>query len=132
MKQRTPLRRLTPLPRPSKPIKRVNGKRRAKNQERAYGSRERREWLHRLPCCITGDAPQWGVKIDAVHVKGGGAGRKADASLVVPMSATLHREMHRIGQKSFEAKYKVDLLAQAAFYDRAWRKAQDEHEREAK
>ena len=54
------------------------------------------------------------------HVKTGGTGRKADARWIVPLTAAEHDELHRIGQRSFEAKHGIDLAFQAAIIDARW------------
>ncbi len=67
---------------------------------------------------------------EAAHATTGGMGRKSDAKWLVPLTGRLapyvgrgpihqdaeglHRELHRIGIKSFEAKYGVDLRAIAS------------------
>lgn len=81
-------------------------------------------WIRTLPCCVwhvrTGDRvpivigdsiPEtWVARIEAAHVKSRGAGGW-DVGNTVPLDMLLHTEQHRIGIKSFEAKYGVDLSA---------------------
>lgn len=85
-------------------------KRSAKETERIYGPTLFRSWIHRQPCVVSGVRGN----IECVHVVTGGMGRKADWTATVPMAGELHRELHRIGIKSFEAKYDINLVALAA------------------
>ena len=96
-------------------MKKRNAARREREWDRAYGGEDRLHFVHSLPCCITDTSP-----VECVHVKGGGASRKADAKWIVPMAPLLHRELHRIGIRSFEAKYDVDLAWIAARIEEMW------------
>ena len=127
MKPRTSFpKRKRPLPRGKKPIPKRNPKRKAKEFARAYGSDERVEFVKSLPCivatrvfcgvtkaCCAGD-------IENAHTKGGGMGRKAPASSVVPMCSGHHRYLHTVGSTEFQAVYRVDLTAEAAKCEAAW------------
>jgi len=56
-------------------------------------------------------------KMEAHHVRemlSGGMGIKPDDSEAVPLCSGAHSELHNIGAKTFEAKYKVDLSKVAA------------------
>lgn len=115
------LRQLKPIPRTtlrSKP-------RSADEKRRIYGTPQRIAWMHASPCVITGRVP-----CEIVHVRSGGTGRKADARFTVPMVAELHRELHRIGVLSFEAKYARELAghslaAHAARIQAEWERVQE-------
>lgn len=96
-------------------MKRANRQRKAETFTRAYGGAERVAWITRQPSVVSGEGPC----VNA-HVKTGGAGRKADARWVVPLTDAEHRELHQIGQKSFEAKHAIDLAFQAAIIDARW------------
>lgn len=69
-----------------------------------------------LPCVVSGVV---GISQN-VHVVSGGRGRKADAKWIVPMQMKYHEELHRIGIKSFEAKYKLNLAELAEETERKW------------
>lgn len=78
----------------------VNRKRRKKNSARAYGPKERREWVKTLHCRVAikvfalgGFSPCSG-DIDQAHVGNGGMSRKADASWVFPCCNRHHRLLH--------------------------------------
>jgi hypothetical protein len=105
-----------PLSRRSRRMKTTKPKRRAAERERSYGPPERRAWVKSLACAVSG---RYG-DIEQAHAKGGGAGRKADAEFILPLRRELHRELHRIGVRSFEAAYCVDLLSLAARTERLW------------
>lgn len=84
-------------------------------------------WIRTLPCTNAGRAEYYDAWvaagrpadnsddrriIEAAHVRSRGAGG-ADVGNTVPLCRICHREQHRIGIKSFEAKYGVDLKALA-------------------
>lgn len=95
----------TPLERSSKPPRKRNYKKWKRNQVRAYGPTERRQWVKDQPCCVSGRrAPS-----ENVHIKSGGTSRKADHEFVIPLHWTLHRELHQWGAESFSAFYGVEL-----------------------
>ena len=107
------MKRTTPLPKASKRLGR-NAQRTRAAFQRAYGGSDRADWMTRQPCIVCGLTPSANA-----HVRNGGAGRKADAKWVVPACALHHDEMHR-GQRTFEAKYGVDLLHLAEITDARW------------
>jgi hypothetical protein len=115
------LRRTAPLARkPMKrggPVKKRNAKRRAAEFERCFGSRERVRWIKSLPCIVTEGHSD---DIENVHTRGDGAGRRADACWIVPMKASLHRKLHRVGKVSFECEYGIDLDFLATVIESGW------------
>jgi hypothetical protein len=118
------------------PIKKK--KRPAKEQrakfEREYGGANYHAFVVLKPCCAC-ELP--GATV-AHHTENGGKGRKADARTLVPLCGTIerwrlfeagstegcHNELHRIGVRSFEARYGVDLKAIAATL---WTEFQESH-----
>lgn len=112
----------SPLPPRRRPIrktrvKKVNHARKAKALLRAYGPPERREFVRALSCrvvlCVLGP-------IEQVHAAGGGVGRKADASLILPLCRDHHRLLHTMGVKSFERVFNINLREQASITERLW------------
>lgn len=105
--KRTQLRRKTPM-------KKVNPERRARERERAYGPPERREWIQRQPCSVPGctNRPSVNAHVDR-EGDPSGMGRKGDYTQIIPLCQPHHAEYHRIGQRSFNDRYAldVDLLA---------------------
>lgn len=95
----------------------------AKTFARVYGSKERQKWVSLLPCCACGylntEQPNHNH-----HIQTGGTGRKADHTLVVPLCWLCHLQVHRIGQKTFQAMNDVDLDAAAARTESAWQQYQ--------
>lgn len=88
MKQRTPLRRRTPLPRPSRPIKRgpvkrVNRARKASSFARAYGSKERVAFVKSLPC-VNCSVVGFSQNAHGKHEKRG-RGQKASYKAIIPL-----------------------------------------------
>ena len=118
--KRSNLHRRALLPRPTEPLARspmtrANRQRKAETFARAYGGAERADWITRQPSVVSGEGPC----VNA-HVRTGGAGRKADARWVVPLTDAEHRTLHQIGQKSFEAKYGIDLAFLAQIIAARW------------
>ena len=68
-----------------------------------------RAWIRTQPCIICGrDA-------EPCHVRSRGAGG-TDLGNIVPMCRIHHTEQHKIGIKTFQAKWKVDMVALALQY----------------
>jgi hypothetical protein len=82
---------------------------------RIYGTPERIAWVQRQPSVVSGESPC----VNA-HTRGDGVSRKADACWIVPLTATEHDELHRVGLKSFEAAYNIDLAHAASITDARW------------
>ena len=121
MQTRKRLQRKKPMargagPKRSKAVKKRNPARRAKEFARCYHSVERVEWIQSLRCVASGLLGN----IDNAHISGGGMGRKAHYSLIVPLAAECHRELHRIGRPAFEAKWRVSLAVEAERVHKAW------------
>lgn len=90
--------RATPLARTGR--LKVRGRRRFKESaDPAY-----LDWIHTLPCCVTGQRP-----VVAHHVRSRGAG--GTDRQTVPLTDALHREGHQVGWRTFETRYGVDLTA---------------------
>ena len=87
----------------------------AKSFARIYGSKERVAWIQAMPSVVSGRTPC----VNA-HTVSGGMGRKADYHTIVPLTDAEHRELHQIGVKSFEQKYRVDLKALAGQVQDRW------------
>lgn len=133
--RRKPIARSAPPSRSTRP-KAVNAKRKRTNFARAYGSKERVEWIQAQPCAVCG----WAGGCENAHVPTrSGAGRKGDARFIVPlcgarparpgeavighggMDAGCHAHLHKLGKRLFEKCYYVDLDALAEATERAWR-----------
>lgn len=107
------------MPRRQKPMRARNAKRRTSEFARCYGSRARVAWIKHLPSVVSLGRPC----VNA-HVRNGGAGRKADARYIVPLTDAEHRELHAIGRASFERKYGVELDRWACLIDARWQRHQ--------
>lgn len=99
---------------------------------RICGPVEFREWLHGRPCAVC----RFSVFIEQAHAKGGGIARKADWTATFPLCGPhyepcvdhggyelvegCHRELHRIGVKSFEQRHGVTLLSLVADTQQQW------------
>lgn len=92
-------------------------KRRRREWLRTYGSEDRVLWVAQQPSIASG-----ALGCENVHVRTGGMGRKADACWIVPLTPAEHRELHRIGIRSFEQKYQVDLDFEARATEAAWQR----------
>ena len=122
--KRTPLTRTKPMPKASKPIVRKvkvkarNHRRSTREFVRCYESRERQAWVRSFPCSVPGCVVS---PCDNAHSAGdGGMGRKASARYVLPLCRAHHREQHRVGVASFEAKYGFRLADEAARIQHLW------------
>lgn len=115
-----------PPPRPKKakkPVKKRNAKRHTREWLRAYGSVERVEFVKGLPCVACGRVGF----AENTHCATGGMGRKAHFTMIAPLCGHLwsivnncHGELHRIGIKSFEEKYGVDLSSCSRETEKKW------------
>lgn len=77
-------------------------------------------WVRGFECCASSHDNCAG-KIEAMHVRcgtDGSMGEKPSDRYAIPGCATHHREQHQIGEKTFAAKYGLDLLAIA---NKLWR-----------
>ncbi len=88
-------------------IKRQNKKRKRKLFEEQFG--ERADFARGFPCIIEG-CGKWPTQ--AAHVKSRGAGGKAESN-IVSLCLHHHTEQHQLGILTFQAKYQIDLKAQA-------------------
>ena len=110
-----PMKRSGPLSRYAK-INAQNRKRRAAEWARAYDSAERVAFVKGLRCAACGSI----AGSENAHIVSGGMGRKADASLVIPLCPPCHREQHAIGEHTFSARYDLDYARAAAETQAAW------------
>lgn len=129
-----------------KPVKKRNAKRAKANHERAYGAK--RDWIADQPCAVCGHlAPSdpahtkgdggIGHKSSAKYLiplcrsrllarAVEQTHRPSKGSVFVRQRVVeewldgCHRDSHRIGVKSFEAKHNVSLVALAEKYERLW------------
>lgn len=74
-----------------------------------------RIWIKSLPSIIS-NSP---IDVDPHHVKkadhsvgkpSDSGGKRVDDKYLIPLSRSLHDELHDIGEKNFEKKYGVDLV----------------------
>src|SRR5947208_495541 len=115
--KRSALKRGKPLQRTAR--LKVRGKSRfPKRRDLAYT-----KWIRTLPCLLWArvtppdygrhwtDHSCWGA-LQVCHVRSRGAGGD-DRGNVVPLCARAHAEQHRIGIRSFQARWGIDLKAEA-------------------
>lgn len=109
-----------PIRRNGKP-KAVNAQRKAKNFQRAYGGVTRLTWIKAWTCMAwRRSVEDCAGAIDAVHIKSGGTGRKADAALTIPLCRLHHRELHQHGARTFEERHSFTLAAAAELCEAQW------------
>lgn len=83
---------------------------------RAFHSQERVEWVQARPSAASGKGP-----CENAHVKSGGTSRRADYIWIVPLTFDEHRkQLHQHGHKTFEARYGIVLLDEAARTQAEW------------
>jgi hypothetical protein len=79
-----------------------------------------RDWVREHMCVVPGCA---NMLIEAMHVRtaaNAGTGMKPSDAYTCSGCTEHHRECHRIGEKSFEVKYKINLMALAReFFERS-------------
>ena len=109
------------MPKRQTSIRKRNPKRQRSEFARAYGSKERVEWIQGLPCVACLQSP-----CDNAHIESGGKGRKADADKIVPLCSDrvgdegCHTELHRVGRYTFERIYRIDLKQEASEVESLW------------
>ena len=86
--------------------------------EKKQSSRHRK-FIRSFLCTVLDDF-DCGGRIECAHVRKGlpsgeraGIAGKPHDAFTLPLCQTHHREQHRIGEQSFERKYKVNLLQTA-------------------
>lgn len=80
------------------------------------------DWIRTLPCCVPGCRST--SPVQAHHVRSAatsGTALKPSDLAAIPCCADHHREGHDTGWRTFEAKYGIDLAAEAVFYATASR-----------
>lgn len=96
-----------------------NHERRAEAFERDFGAKS--EWVRdSLACVVSGSEGSRNDPIVVAHVRSRGAG--GDSRDIVPMLASLHQELHDIGQESFQRKHRKDLAAAADLVEDKWQR----------
>lgn len=84
-----------------------------------------RAWVRRHHCCVPGCLR---LPIECGHIRrgtDGGTGLKPSDSWCVSLCKYHHAEQHRLGERRFESKYDLNLLALAEEFARRsphWRK----------
>lgn len=73
------------------------------------------DFIRALPCCISGN----NTTVEAAHIRFGdrraakrptGMGERPDDRWAVPLSGSLHREQHSMGERAFWKKYERDPI----------------------
>ncbi len=110
MIRRTPLKRGT---------KRIPQRRATPRRTTAKRDGDYMEWIRGRKCLVCmetkgSDATRYGS--DPAHTRINGRGSKGDDSSCVPLCREHHAELHQRGGKDFEAKYRIDLAAEAVTY----------------
>lgn len=106
-----------PIPRKSRPTA-SNPTRKAREFARCYHSRARVEFVKSLRC-VSGLGSG---EVQNHHIEGGGAGRKAHYTKIVPMGAEMHARIHQYGREWFERTFGYDLNMEAIKTEIAWQK----------
>jgi hypothetical protein len=122
LKSKSELKRTRPL-KEGKPLKKKNVRRASKRFTEAFGLKA--SWIRGLSCVVAalGDDAFAGLfvwpcagRVEAAHTKSRGAGGTSEH--LIPMCQYHHRQQHDIGQRTFEARYALDLEKLAAEYER--------------
>jgi hypothetical protein len=75
-----------------------------------------RAWVRRHHCCVPSCL---NIPIECAHVRtgtDGGVGLKPSDRWTVSLCSAHHSEQHRIGERRFEVRYGLDLLALARLF----------------
>ena len=99
-------------------------RRKRANWLRAYGSKERVEWVNSLPSVASGAVGTLDDPIVNAHVAPPGehgTGYKGDACWIVPLLKSEHDMIHQHGIETFEAAYDVSLVREATFIEARWK-----------
>ena len=85
-----------------------------------YGKRSpaHRKWVARHACSACGSR----AGIECAHVRtgtGGGVGMKPSDRWTISLCRDCHAEQHRIGERAFEHRYKIDMKALAEAFAEA-------------
>lgn len=85
-----------------------------RNRSARWRSQAHASFVRSHECCVPGctDRP-----IEAAHLRegsDGGMGRKPSDYYLISLCRAHHSEQHRIGERPFAAKHKIDLHALAA------------------
>ena len=99
--------------------------RREREWARAYGSRERVEFVQAMGCLVCGwktqrPRPGGTHTIENAHTVTGGAGRKADASTIINLCWRCH-DAYDNAKQTFPATHGFDPAEEAARVERMWR-----------
>jgi hypothetical protein len=128
--RKSPITRKTPLRSSGRPTPK---KRSAAERTRIYGTDAHQAWLRAHACvgCASTGSDERPHHLH--HVTNGGAGRKADASALVPLCPDCHAFYHQYGPSTFAAAFWRMLAGRtlrewAAHYARAWQRFQSEPE----
>jgi len=81
--------------------------------ERKYDSLEFIGWTHESPSVASGQSPCVCAHVTPDTGLPTGTGRKADACWIVPLTSKEHDEIHQHGERTFEAKYNLNLADEA-------------------
>lgn len=85
---------------------------------KTFRSEKYKRYIRSLPCLICGG------KSEAAHTGGGGMGLKGPDDGCIPLCHGHHMESHRIGEKTFARKYRLD-------YGRITTKLKEQYRRKA-
>lgn len=120
----------TRKPKPRKPVKKVNAKRKASEFARCYHSRERVRFVKSLGCIYcTALSPFFGLttcgKCDNAHTVTDGMGRKSDYTSIVPLCRVHHRMFDEHRGPLADMAVRDAIKSTAAEVERRWRERQE-------
>jgi hypothetical protein len=120
--KKSELKRRSPMPRRSAPLRVRNASRAKQRLTDAFG--DKAAWIRTFPCVVRehrflDDELSCYGYVECAHVRSRAAGGRSNAT--VPLCKGHHSEQHAVGIKTFAAKYGLDLEALAAEYESLWR-----------
>lgn len=113
-----------PIARKAK-VKPVNRARKAETWARQFHSSERVEFVAALPC-VVGLFCDYSQPRENHHIR---ARRTSDHTVIVPLCARHHRQVHVYGRESFAARWGIDWEQEAALTEQRWQRFQQQEGR---
>ena len=74
-----------------------------------YRDNDYKEFIGEQPCCVTNKFDSDIESVVPHHVDARGMGTKCSDYRTIPLSQSIHLELHQIGKKKFTEKYAIDF-----------------------
>lgn len=120
--------RRSPLPPRTKPVRKVNPKRRQSEFARCYHSRERVRWVKAQPCawCVARGRIRMCGESENAHTETGGMGRKAGYETILPLGRFHHQKYDRHEEPFNRLSTRMVVKWLAEKTERLWQESQSD------